>query len=152
MKIAFWSFCMLLLLGTTGCKKETDTKETPTETYTKFQPPSWAADATGKYPATMTAVVALPAALQSTMSETDQLAAFVNDECRGVGVTVKVGTANLFFFLIQGLPDESSKIKFKYYSSKTSYMYESTAAVDFLIDAVYGTAQNPKAVEFSQLK
>ena len=100
----------------------------------------------------MTAVLTLPTSLAAAVIENDQLAAFVNDECRGVGTMEKVNAQNLFFVMIHGMPDETSKVKFKYYSGKTSYMYESKDTLNFLIDAIYGTAQNPKTLQLSQLK
>lgn len=139
---------MLVVIGCSKKSVETPREETPT----KFPVPTWQADATGKYFATMTAVVALPATLAASATDNDKLAAFVNGECRGDGVIVKVDNVNLFFVLIQGLPDEANKITFKYYSNKTSYMYESTPSLTFLVDAVYGSAAKPKTLELTQLK
>ena len=141
---------IVLVVTMLGCAKEsTDPQNEPA---TKFPPPSWKADETGKYPATMTAVISLPVLLAPTAMENDHLAAFIGDECRGVGVVVEVNSQNLFFVLIQGLPEESGKITFKYYSNKTSYMYESRSTLNFLVDVVYGTAVNPKTIELEQLK
>lgn len=142
--------CVFFLVTTLSCSKNGNTS--PDEVTTKFPAPTWKEVNTGTYPATMTAVVALPATLAGSLMENDQLAAFVNGECRGVGVLEKVNGLNLFFVMIHGLSDETSNVKFKYYSSKTSYMYESNDALNFLIDAIYGTAQNPKTLELSQLK
>src|SRR4051812_616660 len=99
---------IFLMLATLGCSKKP--VDTPLAEATKFAAPTWKADDTGKYPATMTAVVALPVTVSGSAMENDNLAAFVNNECRGVAVIVKVGTVNLFFVLIQGLPEEASKI------------------------------------------
>jgi hypothetical protein len=143
--------CVFLLVATFGCSKNGTTTSTEVAA-TKFPVPAWKEDNTGKYPATMTSVVTLPPTLSSNVFENDHLAAFVNGECRGVGVLEKVNNLNVFFVMIQGLPDESSKVKFKYYSSKTSYMYETHAPITFLIDGIYGTAQNPKTLELIQLK
>jgi hypothetical protein len=142
---------VFLLVAIFSCSKNGNTTP-PEEVATKFPAPVWKEDNTGKYPATMTSVVALPVTLAGSILQNDQLAAFVNGECRGVGVIEKVNNRDLFFVLIQGLPDETSKVKFRYYSSKSSYMYESNDAINFLIDAIYGTAQNPKTLELSQLK
>jgi hypothetical protein len=138
-----------LLVGTLSCRKNENT--TPEDVATKFPPPTWTVDNMGNYSATMIAVVALPGILAGRMMENDQLAAFVGDQCRGVGVLEKVNNGNLFFVMIHGQPDETGKVKFRYYSSKTSYMYESNDAINFLIDAIYGTAQNPKTLELLQL-
>ncbi len=61
-----------------GCRKESDSS--PEVVATKFPVPTWKADDTGKYPATMTAVITVPANIANNVMETDQLAAFVNNE------------------------------------------------------------------------
>lgn len=141
---------IFLIAATLGCSKNSVVP--PEEAATKFPVPNWKADDTGKYPATMTAVVTLPATLAGGSSENDKLGAFVDDECRGVGVIVKLNDLNLFFVLIQGLPEETKKITIKYYSHKTSYMYESPSALTFLADGIYGTAENPQVLTLAQLK
>ena len=142
-----------VLLMAAGCSKSSDVGSSTTGTpATTFAAPTWKADDTGKYPATMTAVVALPTALAANTATGDKLAAFVNGECRGVGVIDKVNNQDLYFVLIQGMPDETSKVTFKYYNSKTSFLYEAVSATSFLIDAVYGTAQNPMVLELKQVK
>ena len=141
---------IFLIAATLGCSKKS--VDTPEEVATKFPVPNWKADDTGKYPATMTAVFTLPVTLAGSSTENDKLAVFVNDECRGVGVIVEVNNQNLFFVLIQGLPEETNKITIKYYSNKTSYMYESRSALTFLADSIYGTAENPKILALTQLK
>lgn len=150
MKSILSVLCIFLIVAIAGCSKQP--VDTPEVVPTKFPPPTWKADNTGKYPATMTAVVTLPVTLAGSVTENDKLAAFVNNECRGVGAIIKVNNQNLFFVLIQGLPEETNKITMRYYNNKTAYMYESTSGLTFLIDAVYGTAENPKIVELSQLK
>lgn len=143
----------LLLLTATGCSKSSGVpSEPPVEVATKFPAPTWKADDTGKYPATMTAVVALPATLVGNTTTNDKLGAFINGECRAVGIIDKVNDQDLYFVLIQGLPDESGQISFKYYNEKTAYMYEAVSVTSFLIDAVYGSAQNPKVLELKQVK
>ncbi|MDQ6812929.1 MAG: hypothetical protein M3040_04215 [Bacteroidota bacterium] len=152
MKKIMWTFSIFLLAATLSCSKKSVDAPPPEEVGTKFPPPTWRADATGKYPATMTAVVALPATLVANGTDNDNLAAFADNECRGEGVIVKVNGTNLFFVLIQGQANETSKITFKYYSNKTSYMYESSSPLNFLVDAIYGSAANPKTLEFTQLR
>jgi len=141
---------IFLIAATIGCSK--NSVDTPEEVATKFPVPNWKADDTGKYPATMTAVFALPQTLASGFTKNDKLAAFVNDECRGVGVIVEVNSLSLFFVMIQGLPEETNKITIRYYSNKTSYMYESRSALTFWADDIYGTAETPKILELTQLK
>ena len=150
MKKILSAACILLMLATLSCSKS-QVEPKPAEA-TKFPVPTWKADETGKYQATMTAVFNLPATLAANSQENDKLAAFVNDECRGVGVIVKFNNQNLFFVLIQGLPEENSSITIKYYSNKTSYMYQSQAALTFLADGNYGSAEDPKIVALTQLQ
>jgi len=141
---------IFLIASTLGCSKKSD--DLPEQAATKFPVPTWKEDDTGKYPATMTAVFALPVTLADGSTENDKLAAFVDDECRGVGTIVEVNSQKLFFVLIQGLPEETKNINIRYYSNKTSYMYESKSALTFLADGVFGTAENPKILELIQLK
>lgn len=150
MKKIKWALCIFLVLLTLGCVKKS--VDIPEEVATKFAAPKWKADDSGKYPATMTAVVTLPVGLTGAAMENDELAAFVKGECRGLGVIVKVNNQHLYFVLIQGLSEEANKITFKYYSNKTSYMHESQPTLTFLVDATYGSAENPKTLELTQLK
>ncbi len=150
MKKILSAIYIFLLAAGFGCGK--GTVVVPEEILTRFPLPAWKANDTGKYPATMTAVIALPAPLAGTATGNDHLAAFIGGECRGVGALIEVNNQKLFFVLIQGLPDESEKITFKYYSSKTSFMYDSRTALNFLVDDVYGTAGNPKTIDLDQLK
>ena len=150
MKRIFALLTIFLLALILSCTKNSD--DALVEVATKFPVPDWATDDTGKYPATMTAVFALPVALAGDAGANDKLAAFVNETCRGVGVAVEVNNVNLFFVLIHGLPDETNKIAIRYYNSKTSYMYESHAALSFLADGNFGTAEHPQVLALTQLK
>lgn len=142
---------IVFLLAAAGCKKEGNTGSEETASAT-FPPPGWKADESGRYPATMTAVVALPPALAQGISTGDQLAAFIGDECRGVGSLVKVESKDLFFLLIRGLADEQSLVTFKYYHAAKKHLYRSGADLRFLVDAVWGTAANPKLLALTQVK
>jgi len=150
MKTVSSAIYIFLISATLGCSKNSD--DQAEQTATKFPAPTWKEDDTGKYPATMTAVFTLPTALAVSSMENDKLAAFINDECRGVGIIVDVNDVKLFFVLIQGLPEETSNITVRYYSNKTSYMYEAQSALTFLADGVHGTVENPKIPELTQLK
>lgn len=151
MKKIIWLAGMLTVLAVAGCQKETEEKS-PQETLTKFPPPNWKVEAPGRFPASMVAVVALPASLQPNAGDADQLAAFINNECRGVGAFEKVDTNNVYFFLIRGMDSEQNKIVFKYYNAKTAYLYQSEPVISFLIDDVYGNAQTPKVLALTQVK
>jgi len=144
------AFYIFLIAATLGCSKKSD--DVSEQAATKFPVPTWKEDDTGKYPATMTAVFALPITLAAGSTENDKLAAFADDECRGVGTIVEVNDLKLFFVLIQGLSDETNNVTIRYYNNNTSYMYESRSALTFLADGVFGTAENPKILELTQLK
>ncbi|RZJ99410.1 MAG: hypothetical protein EOO43_26375, partial [Flavobacterium sp.] len=124
MKIVLQAISIFLMIAIIGCSKKEDDIAPPEEIYTKFPPPDWKVDESGKYPFSMTAAVTIPAKLQLQMNDNDQIAAFINEECRGKGVKIKVDSVDVFFILVRGLADEQKKITFKYYSAKSSYIYQ----------------------------
>lgn len=75
----------------------------------------------------MTAVVVLPENLQTYFQTNDQIAAFINGECRGVGQLID----NAFFITIKGTPEENSKVSFRYYNTRNQYMYATDANLSF---------------------
>ncbi|MCP9610486.1 hypothetical protein [Coprobacter tertius] len=121
----------LFILGLNSCQKE--------EVYKTFPPPVWQVEDT-KYSVNMTAVVVLPPNMQALYQKNDQIAAFVNDECRGIGQFVD----NAFFITIKGLPEEISKVSFKYYNNQNQYMYSTDAFLSFEQDAIFGTIDAPE--------
>lgn len=103
MKVFTAIISLVLLTGTWGCSKQSEGK--PEEVFTKFPRPQLKVDETGKYYYSMTALITIPAELHAGMQDDDQLAAFINDECTGEGVNVKMSTGNAFFILIRGMAD-----------------------------------------------
>ncbi|MCD8386075.1 MAG: hypothetical protein LUD17_04190, partial [Bacteroidales bacterium] len=76
----------------------------------------------GKYPVLMTAVVSVD---NSTIqpSGDDQVAAFVGDECRGVGSLYAVdGSTYIFQLYVYGLSEDET-VTLYYYSAKTGTLY-----------------------------
>lgn len=118
----------------------------------KYPSPDWKVDTSGKYPVSMTAVVALQDELQPMTPGADKLGAFVADECRGVGVPVNVNNTTVFYVLIHGTAAEQSKVSFKYYRAKTSYLYRTTDFLNFAVDENYGTADAPAVLDLQQMK
>jgi hypothetical protein len=90
----------------------------------------------------MTAVVTIPDNLNRYMQSDDQLAAFVGDECRGVGILLD----GAFFVTIKGSSSEQSMVTFRYYSSRNKYMYTTDAFLTFDIDAVLGSIDKPEVL------
>ena len=111
-----------------------------------FPVPTWSVDTTGKYSATMTAVVLVPPDLQPYVLRADQLAAFVGEECRGTATLVRSGSVEAFFVLIHGDPSEDVKLSFKYYSDWKATMYTTTAFLKFTVDGSYGSADGPQVL------
>jgi hypothetical protein len=140
-----------LLTGLTACKKTAEQKAEE-ELMIQHPMPDWKKDQSGKYPVSMTAVVSLPQKLKQGQSDGDKLAAFIEGECRGEGIAVQMDSLNVFFVLINGTASEQSKLNFRYFSKKTSYLYESVASVSFRVDENYGTAEKPMALEMIAVK
>lgn len=115
-----------------GCKKEENV-------YKTFDPPYWTEVFNAEYTATMTAIVNLPQDIAVYVQDGDELAAFVNGECRGVATSID----GLNYIMIKGLPSENARVTFKYYSSRNRYMYQCVDCVLFESDGVYGTSDSP---------
>ncbi|MEO6917212.1 MAG: hypothetical protein ABI151_17675 [Chitinophagaceae bacterium] len=141
----------IMISGFHACKKSSE-KKPVTENYTQYPPPNWVLDKTGKYPASMTAVVSLAEKLNANQGEGDKLGAFIGGEYRGEGVFVQMDSSKVFFVLINGTASEQSKIRFRYYCKKTMYLYESASDLNFQMDDNYGTADQPKILDLTPLK
>ncbi|WP_293739596.1 hypothetical protein [uncultured Parabacteroides sp.] len=96
----------------------------------------------GKYPETMTAVVSLPEALPFERRDKDILAAFVGDECRGVGELTEAG-GKVYQFEIRGKKDETAAVYYMYYSMQASGVYKAAESFPFADEGVQGTLDAP---------
>lgn len=135
-------YTLMLLVGLFCCASCSEDDET----FTTFPNPNWAVDLTGALPVSMSAFVCLPENLATYEETGDKLAAFVGDECRGVGEAVTVGTQKVYVILIKGTGSEQERISFKYYSSKNAYMYETSAFLNFEVDTRYGSADEAQVL------
>lgn len=133
-----------LLLGLSSCKKHHDLPTVP--------PPQWTVDQTGQYPTSMTVVVQVPEDLQPYVQESDQIGAFVGDECRGIGTLVVSGSVSAFFILVHGTTSEESMVSFQYYSSWKKHLYATPAFLKFTPDGVYGSADGPRILNLEPAK
>ena len=90
----------------------------------------------------MSAVVALPEALKPYADQkADKVAAFVGNECRGVGqLDSNTGSYKM---QIKGVQGTSEKVRFQYYSANNQYLYTTDAFLDFKADGYYGTDAAP---------
>ena len=85
------------------------------------------------------AVLRLPDNLAPYVAAGDELAAFIGDECRGVGQQVD----GLWYVMLKGTPDEQGMVSIRYYSAANRYLYRTAEGFEFESDGVYGTADNP---------
>ncbi len=140
-KLAVLALVMATLLN--GCSK----KQPEVPPNTKFPPPNWKADNSGKYPLSMTAVVQVEGLLNLARQPGDELAAFINGECRGTGIQVNLGTSYLYNIVIFGTSSENSKITFKYYNSSTQNMFTTPDGfLPFKVDDSFGSPDKPQVL------
>lgn len=134
--IAFFIVVIILSISlvTSSCSKDNGITS----------PPDWKEDTTGKYPVSMTAVVQLPQHLANNIHPEDKVAAFINNECRGIGVQLNIpDSVPVFYVMIHGTSAEQQKVAFKYYSKRISYLFTTNYFLDFIPDGNYGTIDKP---------
>ncbi|QEH42985.1 hypothetical protein [Chitinophaga sp. XS-30] len=146
MKTFITTGLILLLIGAGSCRK--DKKSGPKTT----PAPTWAADTTGKYASSMTAVMRLPDDLQPFANPSDKYAAFMKEECRATGTIVSSGGTTLVYFLIQGSAAEQDKISFRYYSTRRAWLFATGGMLDFVADGNHGTVDQPVVLQLKQVE
>lgn len=130
------SIMAVCIVALSGCKKE--------EVYKTFEKPHWKEVFDAEYTTSMTAIIDLPRELAVYANENDELAAFVNGECRGIAVKVD----GLNYIMIKCKPDEDGMVTFKYYSAANKYMYQCVNCTPLENDGIYGTADSPIVIPF----
>jgi hypothetical protein len=81
--------------------------------------------------------------------EDDVIAAFVNDEIRGVA---KIDTnSGLYFITIGGSPQETGLVTFKFYSGKMKEVLELQDLFTYESHLLFGSAENPYLLEFAPI-
>ena len=99
----------------------------------------------GKHPLKMTATVCMPADFARGATEGDIIAAFVNDECRGVATSLVTAEGVVVYCMdINGAASNDERVKIKYYSAERSYLYEMEGTFRFVAGSAYGTEEAPK--------
>ena len=146
MKLSFLKFTIVLSILIVGCSKDKDS-------YQKYPTPSWAVATPEAYPNSFTAIVSVPDNINIYSEPEDKVAAFIGDECRGVGNLVKSGdgTKWVYYITVRASDTENRKIVFKYYSSRLWYMYQAKTQVEFEIDGTYGTFDSPVVLDMEQI-
>lgn len=134
--------CLLLLGTIASCKKETQVRK---------EAPNWSIKAAGDYPYTMTAVVTLPQMYGATPAKGDQMAAFMGEDCRGIGTLTIVGGLPLYFILIHGTATENAAVYFLYYNATQGAIYKSKEGSNFAVDSSFGTVDSPEMLKLFKL-
>ncbi len=91
----------------------------------------------------MSAIVQLPSALANDGSNEDIIAAFLKDECRGIGELVETDNNRCYFISIKGFDDETDKVTLRYYNAKNSYLFSAKEIADFKANSSWGMVDNP---------
>lgn len=97
----------------------------------------------GKYPEVMSATVALAESLPFERRDKDILAAFVGEECRGVGTLTETDGRKVYQFEIRGKKGENAPVYFMYYSLQTSGIYKASESFPFADEGVKGSEEEP---------
>lgn len=136
-----------------SCSKNSDGPDDNNDNTQKQYPaPNWQVSDASSLAYSMTAVIAVSDSLKQMVSKGDELAAFIGDECRGIGVYMERDSAGpVFFVLIKGAADESGSLSFKYYNQQSRYMYSTGNILNFEIDDNYGTVDDPAVPVFDPM-
>jgi hypothetical protein len=136
-----------------SCSKSGDKPgENNGNTQKQYPAPNWQTTDASTLAYSMTAVIAVSDSLKQTVSTGDEMAAFIGDECRGIGVYVERDSATpVFYVLIKGAADESGYLSFKYYNKQSRYMYSTDEIIHFKIDDNYGTVDDPAIPMFEPM-
>ena len=135
----------LLLLGAAGCKGNSEDPENRKGNVPR--PTDWVVPTEYDYSSSMTAIVRLPDALNSTQQAEDLLAAFdAGGHCLGVASpsTENGAEKGLFFLYITAPADEAERnITLRYWSAHWTNIFTHTNAFVFATDARQGTMDSP---------
>lgn len=146
-KIILLIAVLSILIMAGSCKKKH-------HSYPKVPPPEWTVSDVGTYSSSMTIVVTVPEELMSEANEgTDQISAFIQGACRGVGTMVDAGSKGReFFIMVHADASENAMIAFKYYCAHQSRMYATGVFLPFKEDGTYGSVDGPVTLDLHPLK
>lgn len=136
-KVCGFLILVSLILTVTSCKEEE---------YTTYPKPTWSVVYADRS-VSLSGVIELPTYLKPYMTKDDQLGAFIDGTCCGLATYVD----GQFYINVLGTPSETKGITFKYYSSKTQYMYEEKEKISFQADKIIGTADDPYVLTLTLL-
>jgi hypothetical protein len=136
----------IFILFLAGCSKDTDP-------YPKAAEPSWTIQSPELLPNSFTAIVAIPDELSIYAGDEDKIAAFLGDECRGVGNLVLPESTGprIYYLTIRGSDTENRDIVFRYYNARLSYLYQAGQSIPFENDGTYGTFDSPVVLDLAYI-
>lgn len=114
--------------------------------YPTFDSPNWSVSNVSTFEHTMTVSVVLPDSLINVEQPADKLALFTGDDCRGVADRIEVALGKYVWMAMVYGNNATDVLAFKYYSSKTKYMYQSAVSMPFKIDGNIGKIDNPEII------
>lgn len=117
---------MLLIVAATSCSSDDDNNPSDSR-------PEWTVVTPDEASVNMVVYVQIPAT--ETISDDDIVAAFINGECRAIGVPT---TDRSFVLTIKGVADEHSPITLRYYNVKRRHIFTDAAHLRFMADDVIG--------------
>jgi hypothetical protein len=137
---------MLVLLLSLGCSKDD-------EKFTTWPVPEWKVESPELLPNSFTAIVALPDNLNLYATPDDKIAAFMDDNCCGVGTLVEDegGARSVYFLTIRASDTGMGQITFRYYNARMSYLYEASQTVEFEPDGTFGSYDEPVVLDLMNL-
>ena len=128
--------CSLLLLAA-GCKPKEEPVDPQKALYGDVARPTWTVSDDYDYTSSMTAVISMDSLV--TSSE-DVLAAFIDDECRGIATY----DSGLFYLYIAG-PGET--VTLRYWSAQYTNLF-AAESISFVNDAQLGSTAEPYKPDF----
>ena len=106
----------------------------------------------GSHPLRMKAVFEINYDFLTSVTGADQLAAFVNGECRGKGRFVERNGKKLFEVDINGSLGTTEKVSIKYYNAARKCQYESVSTFDFVAESTFGSIAAPELIELNVIE
>lgn len=105
--------------------------------------PEWEMPESGIYQFSMTGIMKLSDFLEGYADETDEVSAFIGNECRGVGTLTETDGRKVYQFEIRGKKGENAPVYFMYYSLQTSGIYKASESFPFADEGVKGSEEEP---------
>lgn len=97
----------------------------------------------------MTAVVRIPDELQLYANTADKIAAFIGEECCGVGQLITINNQPAYKMVLKSAGTPAEGVSFRYYSATNTYLYKTDSTIPFQGESAYGTEAAPQTIDIS---